>query len=81
MEILASARRLGISDDDIRHAIENALASVTSVSQKDFTMFVGPDQAANLLEIGVVEDEEVEYVIHAMRARPQYLNAIEGNRS
>ncbi len=37
---------------------------------------LAPDQAANLLEVGVVEDDEVEYVIHAMRARPQYLDAI-----
>jgi predicted secreted protein len=76
VEILASARRHGISDDDIRHAFANALVSVTSVSQPDFTMLVGPDQAANLLEIGVVKDDEIEYVIHAMRARSQYVDAV-----
>lgn len=76
MEILASARRHGISDDDIRHALANAVITVTSEGQPDFMMLVGPDQSANLLEIGVVEADEIEYVIHAMRARPQYLNAI-----
>jgi hypothetical protein len=39
-------------------------------------MLVGPDQSANLLEIGVVEADEIEYVIHAMRARPQYLSVL-----
>jgi hypothetical protein len=76
VEILASARKHGISDDDIRHALANAVTSVTSAEQPDFTMLVGPDQSANLLEIGVVEADEIEYVIHAMRARPQYLSAI-----
>ncbi len=76
MEILASARKHGISDDDIRHALANAVISVTSEAQPDFTMLVGPDQSANLLEIGVIEADEIEYVIHAMLARPQYLSAI-----
>jgi hypothetical protein len=76
VEILASARKHGISDDDIRHAVANAVASVASEAQPDFTMLVGPDQAANLLEIGVVEADEIEYVVHAMPVRPQYLSAI-----
>jgi hypothetical protein len=42
----------------------------------DFTMLIGPDQASNLLEIGIVATDEIEYVIHAMRARPQYLTMI-----
>lgn len=36
-------------------------------------MLVGPDQSGNLLEVGVVVADDIEYVIHAMRARPQYL--------
>ena len=50
VEILASARRHGISDDDIRHAVENALAGSPVDAQTDFMMLVGPDQAGNMVD-------------------------------
>jgi len=73
VEILASARRHGISDDDIRHAVENSLAGGRSDDQTDFVMLVGPDQSGNLIEVGIVVTDDIEYAIHAMRARNQYL--------
>jgi hypothetical protein len=57
VEILPSARKHGISDDDIRHAVQNAVGAVRTPVQPDFVMFVGPDQQANLLEAGVLEEE------------------------
>ncbi len=80
MEILPSARKHGISDDDIRHAVENAVAAITVFDQPDFSMLVGPDHAARLLEVGVVADEVNDYVIHAMPARPKYLEMIRPNQ-
>jgi hypothetical protein len=53
VEIAASARKLGISDDDIRHAFENAIAAITVADQPEFTMLVRPDQTRRLLEVGV----------------------------
>lgn len=76
MEVLPSARKHGISDDDIRHAFENAVASITVADQPDFSMFVGPDQTGRLLEIGVIADDDNDYVIHAMPARQKYLKLI-----
>lgn len=38
-----------------------------------FTMFVGADPAANLLEVGVVETSDGPIIVHAMPARPKYL--------
>ena len=38
-----SARRHGISDDDIRHAVHNAMVAIGSADQPEFTMLVGPD--------------------------------------
>ncbi len=73
VEILASARRHGISDDDIRHAVENSLAGGRSDDQTDFVMLVGPDQSGNLIEVGIVVTDDIEYAVHAMRARNQYL--------
>lgn len=57
MEILPSARKHGVSDDDIRHAVLHAVGAVRSQVQPDFVMYVGADQNANLLEVGVLEDE------------------------
>ncbi len=72
MEILASARKHGVSDDDIRHAVENSVVGGRSDNDSGFLMLVGPDQAGNLLEVGVVVTDDIEYAIHAMRARLRY---------
>jgi len=74
--ILPSARKHGISDDDIRHACTNAVAAITTPNQPDFTMLLGPDRATQLVEIGVVAADDNDYVIHAMPARPKYLKMI-----
>ncbi len=81
VEITPSARKHGISDDDIRHAFENAVASIAIAEQHQFTMLIGPGQSAQLLEVGVVADDDNDYVIHAMPARPKYLRMIRPNRS
>ena len=41
VEILPSARKHGISDDDIRHGFNTAVAAITTPDQPDFTMVVG----------------------------------------
>ena len=38
-----------------------------------FTMFVGPDLAGNLLEVGVIDSDHGPVIVHAMPARPKYL--------
>jgi len=53
VEILPSARKHGITDDDIRPALENAVASITVADQPGFSMVLGPNQSAQLLEIGL----------------------------
>lgn len=80
VEILPSAHKHGISDDDIRHAFENAVASITVPDQPDFSMIIGPDATGRLLEIGVVADDDNDYVIHAMPTRPKYLSLIRPHR-
>ena len=39
----------------------------------DLTMLIGPDTATRLLEIGVAEAESIEFIVHAMAARPKFL--------
>jgi hypothetical protein len=68
--ILASARKHGIDDEDMLHAYRNP---IRVFDLDDLTMLIGPDAAARLLEIGVAEAEGVEFIVHAMAARPKFL--------
>ena len=70
-------RKHRVSDDDITHAINNAIAAITRHEQPEFTMLIGPTINADLLEIGVVETDEQDYAIHAIPARDKYLSMIE----
>jgi hypothetical protein len=73
---LPSARKRGISDDDIRHAVNNAVAAITAPHQPDFTMLVGATLSGQLLEIGILSADDNHYVIHAMPARTRYVKMI-----
>jgi limonene-1,2-epoxide hydrolase len=68
--ILASARRHGIRDDNVLHAYRNPIR-VFEVD--DLTMLIGPDESATLLEIGVAHAEGIDFIVHAMAARPKFL--------
>jgi len=37
------------------------------------TMLVGPDESASLLEIGIAHAEGIDIIVHAMIARPKFL--------
>ncbi|MDR1807217.1 MAG: hypothetical protein LBR33_04785 [Propionibacteriaceae bacterium] len=67
-----SAHRHLVADEDITHAREHWLVAhtLTDVQRHPFTMYVGPDRAGNLIEVG--ENWEGD-IIHAQPARPQYL--------
>lgn len=71
--ILESALRHGVSDDDMLHALRFATHHVRTAD--DMVMFIGPDRAGGLIEVGVVTWWGGELAIaHAMRpARPKYL--------
>lgn len=76
-EIHQTARKHGITDDDILHAIE--LALVLDDYEDNRALYLGPDRAANLLEVAtVVIADDVELVIHAMAMRPKYRPLLRG---
>jgi hypothetical protein len=71
VEIYRSARKHGVVDDDIVHAIAHALA----VGEQDDgkVLYLGPDRAGNLLEVvSIARDDGSEIVIHAMPMRSKY---------
>jgi hypothetical protein len=54
VEVHDSARKHGVADDDIVHAIDNALAIEDAGEDPDRWLLIGPDTAGNLLEVVVL---------------------------
>lgn len=72
MEIADSARRHGIGEADMIHAVRNA---IRVVSQGDRDLYIGADRSGRLLEV-VVLDDEVPAVIHAMPLRRKFYDQL-----
>lgn len=68
--ILGSARKHGISDDDMLHAYRNP---IRVFDLDDLIMLIGPDKSARLVEIGVARSEGIDFIVHAMTARRKFL--------
>ncbi len=70
--ILESAHRHGVEEADMLHALRFAVGHVRQA--EDMVMFIGPDRAGNLIEVGVVTWYGILAVVHAMSpARDKYL--------
>ncbi len=72
MLIADSARKHGIADDDIHHAVRNAIREVALETR---ALIIGPSTTGALLEIVILdpEDDDNEPVaIHAMPLRPKF---------
>lgn len=67
---MASARKHGVIDEDMLHAYRNP---VRVFRLDDLTMLIGPDRSAQLLEIGVASAEGIDFIVHAMTARPRFV--------
>lgn len=73
MRIHTSARKHGVADADIRHAIDHAFVIEDIGEDPDRWLVLGPDRAANMLEVVVlITVEGTQLAIHAMGMRPTY---------
>lgn len=54
---------------NIRHALRNLIAVADDRRDVDVTLFLGPDRAVNLIEVGVLDTDDGPLIIHAMPAR------------
>jgi len=71
MRIGEPARKHGIEDEDVWHAIRYMMRTVSE--SDDLIMVIGPARSGIPLEIGILgpaSDDPV--VIHAMRLRPKF---------
>ena len=81
MEIHRSAHKHGVDDHAILHAIDHAIVVVELEPDTDppRMLAIGPDAAANLLEIIWLElADNVQLVIHAMPLRPSFHDLLPG---
>ena len=71
MEIADSARKHGVRDQDIAHAVRNPLRVVPGDGRD---LIIGAGLSGQLLEIVVLDDDlqEEPLVIHAMSLRPKF---------
>jgi hypothetical protein len=77
VEIHPSARKHGIADEDLEHAVTHAIA--IEDQQDDVRLYLGPARSADLLEVvTIVRDDGSELAIHAMKMRPKYRRLLTG---
>lgn len=71
MRIGEPARKHGISDEDVWHAIRNMMRTVSE--SDDLIMVIGPARSGMPLEIGILGSASADpVVIHAMWLRPKF---------
>jgi hypothetical protein len=67
MDMVHSARKHNIPDEDILHAVDYA---IFVLPMDGYTMVIGPRISGELIEIAINRNEQI---FHAMPARPKYL--------
>jgi hypothetical protein len=67
--IWPSARRHGIPDESIRHALRHHFAYAADPEDEMVDLLLGPDHAGNLIEVGILDTGAEKVIIHAMAAR------------
>lgn len=69
--IAEAARKHQVSNEDILHAYRNPIRAWDM--GEGFTMILGVNQSAILLEIGYIRSGASIVIVHAMRARKKFL--------
>jgi len=73
-----AARKHGVADEDIAHAVDHALAIEDAGEDPDRWLVIGPDRAGNLLEVVVLTSGDNDAIaIHAMSMRAKYRKLLE----
>jgi len=83
VEIYRSARKHGVSDAAILHALDHVLTVVDLEPDADppKVLAIGPDHAGNLLEVIWLElADDANLVIHAMSLRPTFYDLLPQTR-
>jgi hypothetical protein len=78
VEVHDSARKHGVADENILHAIDHAMAFEDVGEDPDRWLLIGPDTAGNLREVVIMIAAEAQpIVIHSMPMRDKYRRLLE----
>ncbi len=66
-----SALKHGVGEEEILHAYRNPIR-VWDLGD-GFTMMIGPNAAAIILEVGYIDGDTAAVIVHAMHAREKFL--------
>jgi hypothetical protein len=69
--IAASARRHGVTDEDMLHACAHPIRAFAL--DEGLTMLIGGGVTGALLEVGIVQGADGAVIVHAMPAREKFL--------
>jgi len=72
VDVLRSAFRHGVVDEDIQHGLRGALVIDEIGEDPTRYLVLGPDRAGNLLELVVLDRPQGPAVIHAMAMSTKY---------
>jgi len=72
VRVAVSARKHGVADADILHAVAHPLRTFTDQGDLGVVMVIGPARNGVVLEVGLVDDDTDPRVIHAQPARRRY---------
>jgi len=78
VEVLPSALRHGVAEEDVDHALRNALVVEEIAEDPTRYLVLGPDRAANMLELVVIDRPQGPAVMHAMTMRARYRKLLGG---
>ena len=77
LTIIDSARKYGISDEDILYAISHAIEVIQIDDKPEKLLYIGFDQSLRVLEvITVLKVNGEEIVIHAMKATQKIIDIL-----
>lgn len=77
MEVRDGARKHGITDEDMRHAVRHAIRS--RELDENTTLLIGADTAGRLLEVVVADiDTDRARIVHAIALRASFYRYLEG---
>ena len=68
--VLESARKHGVEDEDMLHAHRHP---IRVFDLGEVVMLIGSGRDGHLLEVGIALAEGIEFIVHAMPARPKFL--------
>lgn len=78
MEVLRSAFKHAVIEEDMQHALRHARVIEEIAEDPVRYLVLGPDRAGNLLELVVLDRPQGPAIIHAMSMRPKYRSLLAG---